>query len=149
MTELHITRGLPGSGKTTHARAWVDADHEHRARINRDDLRNCLHDGYRGKATEQQITIAAHAAIAALLAEGINVICDDTNLTDQHVDQLAYIAHRSKAQVVIVDLRDVPLEVCLAQNAKRTGRARLKAKRIREMHARLHQPDPPAIAGTP
>jgi predicted kinase len=33
MPKLVITRGLPGSGKTTHAVAWVAEDPAHRARI--------------------------------------------------------------------------------------------------------------------
>ena len=44
MTALVITRGLPGSGKTTYARAWVAEDREHRARVNRDDIRQMLGD---------------------------------------------------------------------------------------------------------
>ncbi|WP_397517910.1 AAA family ATPase [Rhodococcus opacus] len=34
-----LTRGLPGSGKSSLARLWVQQDPEGRVRINRDDLR--------------------------------------------------------------------------------------------------------------
>ena len=40
MITLLLTRGLPASGKTTFARAWVAESPTDRARINRDDLRN-------------------------------------------------------------------------------------------------------------
>lgn len=39
MNTLTITRGLPGSGKSTWAKAWTAADPTCRARVNRDDLR--------------------------------------------------------------------------------------------------------------
>ena len=43
MSQLIITRGLPASGKTTYARAWVQEDPANRIRLNRDELRRMLH----------------------------------------------------------------------------------------------------------
>lgn len=119
-TELHITRGLPGCGKTYLAREWVAADPGNRARVNRDDAAAMMH-ARRGHApaTEHQITIATHAAIAALLADGTSVICDDTNLIDDHVEELALIAKRAGATVTVIDLRHTPLALCLDRNASR------------------------------
>jgi predicted kinase len=77
MTTLTITRGLPGSGKTTWARQQVGA-----VRVNRDDLRRMLHGRHLGYArAEAQVTVAHRALVAALLEAGVNVICDDTNLS--------------------------------------------------------------------
>lgn len=136
--EFLITRGLPGSGKTHLARRWVADDPSNRARVNRDDAAAMLH-GRRGHApaTEHQITIATHAAIAALLADGISVICDDTNLMDHHVEDLEAIAKRAGAIVTVIDLRDTPLAVCLERNAQRTGSALVPEQVIRDMDA-LH-----------
>lgn len=140
--EFHITRGLPGCGKTYLAREWVAADPGNRARVNRDDTAAMLH-GRRGHApaTEHQITIATHAAIAALLAEGISVICDDTNLIDDHVEQLARCAPAPGATVHVIDLRDTPLALCLDRNAQRItqgmGSAFVPEQVIRDMDA-LH-----------
>ena len=40
--KLILTRGIPGSGKSTWAKAWVAEDPEHRIRLNWDDMRNML-----------------------------------------------------------------------------------------------------------
>ena len=59
MTNLIITRGLPGCGKTTYARAWVAEDREHRARVNRDDIRAMLEDGQFVKGVTAPRVLAA------------------------------------------------------------------------------------------
>ena len=73
---------LPASGKTTWAKAQVAAVPPGRVvRVNRDDLRLMLHgEPHHIGVTEQQITAAQHNAIRALLADGVTVIVDDTNL---------------------------------------------------------------------
>lgn len=40
--KIILTRGIPGSGKSTWARAWVEESPETRIRINYDDLRNMM-----------------------------------------------------------------------------------------------------------
>lgn len=40
--KLILTRGIPGSGKSTWAKAWVAEDPEHRVRLNWDDMRNMM-----------------------------------------------------------------------------------------------------------
>lgn len=40
--KLILTRGIPGSGKSTWAKAWVAEDPEHRIRLNWDDTRNMM-----------------------------------------------------------------------------------------------------------
>lgn len=140
---LRVTRGLPASGKTTLAREWVAADPAHRARVNRDDLRAMLHDGvYIEGVTEFQVTTAQSVMIVALLDCGIDVICDDTNLTGRALAALAGTARAAAgpARFEVIDLTGVPLEVCLARNAARTGRARVPDERIREMHDRYIHP---------
>jgi hypothetical protein len=53
VSKLIITRGLPGSGKTTWARQQVRF-----VRVNRDDLREMLHGGMLGTGwAEVQVTV--------------------------------------------------------------------------------------------
>jgi predicted kinase len=117
---LVITRGLPGSGKTTWARAWVAEQPARRARVNRDDLRDMLFGGWTGdRAQEDAVTAAQHAAVAGLLRLGRNVVCDDTNLRDEYVDRFRYLAARRGAGFKVVDLTGVPVEVCIERDAAR------------------------------
>lgn len=88
--QLHMTRGLPGSGKTTFARNWVREYPQNRARINRDDLRAMLFNWDGGKLTydeEKTVTQAQRAAVVALLNGGYDVMMDDTNLQAKNVKE--------------------------------------------------------------
>lgn len=134
MPTLIITRGLPGSGKTTLARAWVAESPERRARLNRDDYRLMVHGGYISKDTEQAVTIAQRAAAQALLAAGIDVICDDTNLKPVVMLLWEELAARAGADLELWDLTHVPVETCIARDALRYAPARVGEQAIRDMH---------------
>lgn len=140
MSTLYITRGLPGSGKSTHARVWVDADREHRARVNRDDLRQMLDASVFVKGvTEPRVIAARDAAITSLLAKGVDVICDDTCLPQRTARDLARLAHRARASFEVVDFTDVPLATCIERDAGRHDKPPVGETVIRDMHTRyLH-----------
>lgn len=155
MTTLIITRGLPGSGKTTHARAWVAGDREHRARVNRDDIRSMLDDGEFIKGvTEPRILAARDALILGLLGKGLDVICDDTNLPQRTARDLFRLAKRAGAAFAVYDYTDVPLDVCIARDAARADKKPVGEAVIRDMHQRylkgrdfpLPQPEEPQEA---
>jgi predicted kinase len=132
MATLTITRGLPGSGKTTWARQQVGA-----VRVSRDDLRRMLHGRHLGYArAEAQVTIGHRALVSALLGAGVNVICDDTNLSATVVRELRALATKAGAEVVIQDFTGVPIAVCLARDAARPDDARVGEEVIRDMHRR-------------
>lgn len=137
MANLLITRGLPGCGKTTYARAWVSEDHEHRARVNRDDIRAMLDDGQFVKGvTEPRGLAVRDAAILSLLSKGVDIISDDTNLPQRTARDLAKLAKRAGAVLTVIDLTDVPLETCLGRNAARIDKHPVPESAIRDMHAR-------------
>lgn len=75
--------GLPASGKSTVAEELVRTM-GNAVRVNRDLLRTMLHfDKWTGR--NEGITIDAEKAIARdALTRGLNVIVDDTNLSDRH-----------------------------------------------------------------
>ncbi|HZN76603.1 MAG TPA: AAA family ATPase [Micromonosporaceae bacterium] len=132
MVTLTITRGLPGSGKTTWARQQRSA-----VRVNRDDLRRMLHGGWRGTGRlERHVTIVQRATVEALLAAGVDVIVDDTNLRTELVRSLAKLAEKHGAELVVRDFTDVPLEECLRRDAARPPEERVGPEVITAMWAR-------------
>lgn len=155
MPTLFITRGLPGCGKSTKARAWVDADHSTRARVNRDDLRQMIDDGVFIKGvTEQRIQVARDAAIRGLLKRGQDVVCDDTNLPLRTVRDLRKLARSVGADFEVWDMTDVPLDVCVQRDFIRRDKVPVGETVIRDMYTRfirgrqhpLDVPEEPAAA---
>lgn len=139
MAKLIITRGLPGSGKTTAAKKWVAEDPVRRARVNRDDLRAMLHESRHvtdGSGTEQSVRVARNAAITALLKRGVDVTCDDTNLPARTCRDLRALATLAGAYFEVWDLTDVTLDECLRRNAARTDKKPVPEEWIRDQWSR-------------
>ena len=132
MPTLTITRGLPGSGKTT----WAKQQAGH-VRVNRDELRRMLHGGplHTGWA-EVHVTVAQRAQVEALLRAGVNVICDDTNLRARVVRDLAELGRAAGAEVVVHDFTHVPVDECVARDALRPEGERVGEEVIRGMWQR-------------
>lgn len=123
MVELIVTRGLPGSGKSTWAKQWVSEDLKYRARVERDQLRNMMHDGeWRGNDTESQVTAVQEVMIRTLLRQGVSVVVSDTNLIPKVFDRLQRIAESEGVLFGVKDFRNLPLDTVLKQNAQRTGK---------------------------
>lgn len=145
MAKLIITRGLPASGKSTRAKAWVAEDPTRRARVNRDTLRLMMHDGAfiqgssQGPDTEEQIKVVRDAAIKALLARGVDVVCDDTNLPQRVARDLRRLAVLAGGEFEVWDLTDVRRKECLRRNALREGAARVPDEVIQDMYRRYIQ----------
>jgi predicted kinase len=136
MATLHITRGLPGSGKTYWAGQWTAEDTCGRVRVNRDDLRAMLDDGRWIKGvTEGRLLAARDATVLALLRRGVNVVCDDTNLPSYSVRLLAKLAQQAGAEFEVHDFTDTPLETCIARDAARDRTVGEDV--IRDLHTRF------------
>lgn len=113
--KMILTRGIPGSGKTSWAK-----DQEGFIRINRDDIRAMLFSVILySRDQEEQVTVIQHGAIKAALKAGQNIIVDDTNLNNKFVRQLMKIAQAYGAEVEFKDFTYVPLEVCIRRDASR------------------------------
>lgn len=139
MSTLIITRGLPGSGKTTRARAWIAEDPEGRARINRDDLRHNMFGVYWGLtwAQEQAVTVAQHAAARALLGAGKDVVIDDTHLRLRNARAWADMAVELGAEFVVWEC-DADADECVRRDLARMelGQRGVGEKVIRELAQR-------------
>lgn len=141
LTELIVTRGIPGSGKSFWAKNWVAEDVRHRARVERDQLRAMMHDSvYIGHHTENQITTAQKAMVKSLLKAGVSVIVSDTNLDLNTFKGWRVMAVDLGVTFRMQDFRDVPLEVCIERNAKRTGKEFIPEDVIRSKWERYIKP---------
>lgn len=98
MSTLHITVGIPGSGKTTWARQWAAEDPGNRLRLNRDDIRLSLN--LKHGDNEMRVTEVQHATLRSWLKAGIDVVVDDTNLVPKFAKELLKIATSEGAEVV-------------------------------------------------
>jgi len=154
MSELIITRGLPGSGKTTFAEQWVTESPATRRRVNRDSLRRMIHINAQSATqdTEAVITKTAADLVRAFLRAGLDVVVDDTNLRQRTARQWATLAAVTGAELTVKDLTGVPLSTCLERNAARPGDARIPSGVIETMHAKYvasgKLPHPTADANT-
>lgn len=153
--QLILCRGLPGCGKTTLAREWVAEDPATRARVNKDDLRRLLHNGvYLGRDTENTVNMIRDNTIRSLLRKGISVVSDDTNLPQGVARDLARIGREFGAEIVVEDMTDVSVEVCIERDRDREHSVGEEV--IRGMAAKLggksyplpfpQDPEPPATA---
>ena len=120
MATLHITRGLPGSGKTTYAKKWVSRRPLRRIRINRDEMRMCFFGSYEGlsDAQERAVHQSERAVAEALLRLGWDVIIDDTNLRSHFVLEWNPVARKVGAKFRVHSFYE-SLEVCIERDRLR------------------------------
>lgn len=127
---LFITRGLPGSGKSTVADEMLIEHLTHLyatksealnlSLVSRDDFRRMFHGRRLGWARQEQlVTVAQDAAVLALLLAKSDVFVHDTNLPDSAVTRFTKLAAQADAVVEVVDMRDVPLDECLRRDRNR------------------------------
>lgn len=114
MSKLILTRGIPASGKSTFAKAWVAEDPTNRARINRDDLRFQMFGSYWGEGVDENaVTIAQQSLLRGFLKAGRDVVLDNTNLKSRDVRDTLKIAAAFGATV---EYRDFPIDLDEAIN---------------------------------
>lgn len=119
MKKVIITRGLPGSGKSTWAKSIIKANSNSYKRINNDDLRAMVDCNHWSPANEKFINELTDLFIIKSLQEGKHVIVDNTNLNTKHIDRIKQLV-KGQAEVVINDsFLSVPLEVCIQNDLKR------------------------------
>lgn len=110
--------GLPGSGKSTAAKARLDQNPGMYKRVNKDDLRALLDNGHFSKGNEKFVLKIRDQIILAALEDGKHVIVDDTNLHPKHERHIKNLV-QGLATVEIVDLMHVDVETCIARDLKR------------------------------
>lgn len=117
MLTIYTSRGLPGSGKTTAARKFIENIAETIIRVNRDEIRLML--GFPFGTNEDAVTLVQYAVIDAALAAGLDVYVDDTNLAPVARSGLERAADRHGATLRWFDYTNVPYALCVKRDAAR------------------------------
>lgn len=137
MKKVYLTIGLPASGKSTWAKQKLDESPATTKRINKDELRAMLDNSYWSSGNEKFVLNVRDALILMALENGKHVIVDDTNLHPKHETRIRELV-KGKAEVELVDFRDVPLEVCIERDLKRVNSVGERV--IRQMHRQFLMP---------
>lgn len=117
MRKITILKGLPASGKSTWAKEIVSSSDGSIKRINKDDIRAMLDNSAWSKDNEQFVLKVRDDLIALALAEGKDVIVDDTNIHLKHEKRIRELfGHLADIEVKVFD---TSLEECIFRNAGR------------------------------
>lgn len=117
--KLIVCQGIPASGKSTWAKAWVLEDPLHRVRINMDDIRNML-GKYWVPERESLVLAIQEQAIIEALEHNYDIVIDNTNLKQALVDSfyaltLSFGHHEFRTKKFF----DTPLSVCIERDKSR------------------------------
>ena len=147
---LYILCGVPGCGKSTWVREKmkenVNPIEPKWAYVSRDEVRFSMikeEDDYFAK--EKQVFGEYVRRICESLKDtyAVNTIADATHLNKISRDKLINAIYRMCPELefdIVMVYFDVPVEVCIFRNNKRSGRARVPENVIKNMYATLEFP---------
>lgn len=118
-----MLRGLPGSGKSSYAKEILKQGGNF-YRVNRDHIREMLYfSDWRGKREGMVIQIEKNIVEYLLTVEGANVVIDDCNISQKHLDLWKNFLNESQFAGMSINLEphwiDTPMEECIARDALR------------------------------
>jgi predicted kinase len=145
-----ICQGLPASGKSTWAKAWVTDRPGERIRINKDDLRAMLHNSQWSKKNEDVIVQVRNMILHNALTRGLDVVIDDTNFgkNENHIrlvvdgwwhDRTLMEQNESTYPEVTLKTFDISLTDALKRNSQRA--AAVPDKVIIDMYRKYIEPN--------
>ena len=147
---LYILCGVPGCGKSTWVREKmkenVNPIEPKWAYVSRDEVRFSMikeEDDYFAK--EKQVFGEYVRRICESLKDTyvVNTIADATHLNKISRDKLINTIYRMYPELefdIVMVYFDIPIEVCIFRNNKRSGRARVPENVIKNMYATLEFP---------
>lgn len=143
-----ILKGLPASGKTTHAKDLMKNSREEWRRVNKDSLRDMAIANWTGHKEELIKKLHQDAIYTILVVEGSNLIIDDTNLNPKTLKALrGYLDDLISGHGLELDIEekffDVPVWECIARDAVR-GDKSVGAKVIWRMYDQFLHKNPGA-----
>lgn len=123
MTTIYLTTGLPASGKSTWAKALVEARAGQLMRVNLDDIREMLGFGHTGplewsKELEQTALKVQDQAILSAVKLGKDVVVDNTHLNKNIPTRIKKLFD-GDVQFIIKDYTTVPVDECIRRDFQR------------------------------
>ncbi len=127
MLNLIMCVGAPASGKSTWAKQFVAKDPDNYARINNDDIRQMLNGSVHSGEYEKFIGKIRNSLIKQALLAGKSVIIDNVNSNRRNFDESVKIAKTIPGANINVFEKSFyePLDVLIARDSKREGKARV------------------------
>lgn len=153
MKKLIFLKGLPGSGKSTWAKEY-QAINPNTVRVNKDDLRQMLHNGVHSKGRESFVLEVRDYIVTKSLEQGHDVIVDDTNFNPVHEQTMRNIAANSGTPYF--EIKDMRFENesegdylarCIKNDLKRPNSVGEKV--IMQMFKQNRPPEPALIPSNP
>jgi predicted kinase len=121
MTRIIMLRGLPASGKSTWAKEFVLKQPAGTwKRINKDDMRSMFDAGKWSRENEAAIIKVRDQLIQTFVANGTNVIVDDTNLAPKHAHRIVQLSNELGATFEIKDFF-TDVKECIERDTKRAN----------------------------
>ena len=114
MSKLIVLQGLPGAGKSTWAKEWVNESPTTRIRVNRDDIRRML-GPYWIPQREDLVTLIETSMIELAMQNGYDVVIDATNFK---YAKWQFIATAGKYEFEL-KVMDTPIDECIKRDSKR------------------------------
>lgn len=119
MQEIVLTKGIPGSGKSTWARKMITQSDSWK-RVNKDDLREMVDGSVWSEPNEKVILNIRDHIVMEFIRKGKNVIIDDTNFEDKHFDRMCTIARSFNKHIMVSEKYfPVDLETAIKRNELR------------------------------
>lgn len=142
---LFLTRGIPGSGKSTFIKKYlsfcqiVEPD---AIRLKINGIVETKKDGLQiSQANPDKVWGIANQTIQENLKNGKSVVLDATNLGNYLLHNYKKIAEDNKVNFVIIDFTNIPLDVCKKRNSERLpAYKRVPEEVILRMYKKLEYP---------
>jgi predicted kinase len=116
MSKVYVTIGLPASGKSTWAKEFV-MKNPNTKMVSKDDLRATLDNGKWSEANEKWVLKVRDSIILQAIADKKDIVVHDTNF-GKNVARIESLI-KGKAELIIRDFTDVPVETCIERDSRR------------------------------